>query len=69
MIDILVYSFGEMCRAIAQGFPHVINDLFIINGKLNGYAQILIIALSVSLVVWTFKAIYERITLCKKIKR
>ena len=69
MIDTLVYSFGETCRAIAQSFPHVVNNLFILNGKLNGYAQILIVTLSVSIVIWLFKVIHERITLCKKRKR
>lgn len=70
MIDIFTNSFGEMCKAIARSFPYLFNNLFINDGHINGYTQILLLGLIVSIFVWIFKSITERtIKRCQRQKR
>lgn len=65
MIDILVQSFREMGVSIAKSFSFMFNNLFILDGKINGYMQILIVGIVISVSAYVFKTIFKKVRMKK----
>lgn len=65
MIEIFIESFGAMGRAIAESFPALFDNLFIIDGKVNGYFKVLICGMVISVSIYIFKQIFNKVRIKK----
>lgn len=61
MIEIFTSSFGAMGRAIAESFPTLFNNLFIVDGKINGYFKVLTFGMVISISMYIFKQIFKKV--------
>lgn len=69
MFEIFTNTFTSITSAIGASFPHLFNNLFILDGKLNGYAKLCVVGVSISVIVWVFNFIFNKTRRIKKYEK